>query len=87
MTDRWDVTLIDDHGDERSGLTLSDVTGSLEQPDWRGKLSGQHGNIREDVSLRMENGDDQGRIAHVRFTGESGDVDVYGLSGFLNPSP
>jgi len=87
MADQWNVTLIDDNGDEHPGLRLSDVTGSLDQPDWRGRLNGNHGDTQTDVSLRMEDGEDHGRVAHVRFTGTSDGVEVIGLSGFINPSP
>ncbi len=89
MSDQWRVTLLDDAGNEHSGLRLVDVIGSLDQADWRGKLTGgiQLRDIQTDVSLRMEDGDDQGRVAQIRFTGGPGGVEVYGLSGFVNRSP
>ncbi len=89
MPDQWKVTLLDDAGNEHSGLRLAEVVGSLDQPDWRGKLTGgiQFRDIQTDVSLRMDDGEDQGWVAQVRFTGAAGGVEVYGLSGFVSSSP
>jgi hypothetical protein len=89
MSDQWRVTLLDEAGNEHAGLRLVDVIGSLDQPDWRGKLTGgiQLRDIQTDVALRMEDGGDRGRVAQIRFTGSPGGVEVYGLSGFVDPSP
>jgi hypothetical protein len=88
MSNQWRVTLLDEAGNAHSGLRLVDVIGSFDRPDWRGKLTGgiQLRDIQKEVSLRIEDGDEQGRVAQIRFTGGPGGVEVYGLSGFVDRS-
>ena len=89
MSGQWRVTLLDESGNAHPGLRLVDVIGSLDQPDWRGKLTGgiQLRDVQTDASLRMEDGDDRGRVAQIRFTGGPGGVEVCGLSGFVDRTP
>lgn len=101
MAEAWNVTLTDDTGAQHAAV-LSDVVGSIEQPDWRGSLSigspattgprpdAVSGGVGEgpspEMSLRMDEGPGEGRVARIQFTGATDTAaQVYGLSGFGDP--